>query len=274
MGPKEQLDRLRGLLRECGRVAVAFSGGLDSAFLLKIAHEELGARAYAVTALSASYAEVERERAAALAAEWGIVQRFIHTKELADPRYTENPPTRCYHCKSELFGGMAALAQALEPGTVLADGTTVDDLGDFRPGLRAAAEHGVRHLLVEAGLRKADIRELARGMALPIADLPGTACLASRFPYGTAITPERLARIEAAEAAVRAEGFHTFRVRDHEPIARLEVAPGELERLLDPAIRGRISQALKTLGFLYVALELDGYRSGSLNAALAQDAHG
>lgn len=269
MGPADKLERLQNLLRECGPVAVAFSGGLDSAFVLKIAHEVLGERAYAVTALSASYAAVERERAAALAAEWGIVQRFVHTKELADPRYAENPPTRCYHCKSELFTAMAALAESLEPGTTLVDGTTVDDLGDFRPGLKAAAENGVRHLLVEAGLTKDNIRTLSREMHLPIADLPGTACLASRFPYGIAITPEKLARIEAAEAVVRGQGFHTFRVRDHEPIARVEVAPDELERMFAREVREAINDGLKALGFTYVAVELDGYRTGSLNAVLA-----
>lgn len=269
--PADRLDTLRGLLRECAPVAVAFSGGLDSAFLLRIAHEELGEGAVAVTALSASYAAEERERAEALTAAWGIAHGWIETKELSDPRYAINDPSRCYHCKDELFAGMAAIVAERFPGATLADGTTCDDLGDFRPGLRAAAEHGVRHLLVEAGLTKADLRELARGMDLPIADLPGTACLASRFPYGTAITEVKLRRIEAAERAVRSLGFPMCRVRDHDPIARIELPPGDLDRLADPALRTALSAAVKALGFTYIAVDLEGYRSGALNEVLRRE---
>jgi len=263
-----KLDHLRQLLADVGEVAVAFSGGLDSAFVLKIAHEALGDRAFAVTALSASYAGVEKERAAQLAAEWGIVQHFVETKEVTDPRYAENPPTRCFHCKTELYAAMADLCRSLAPQAVMVDGTTVDDLGDFRPGLRAAKEAGVRHLLVEADLHKSELRELARDMQLPIADLPGTACLASRFPYGTLITPEKLQRIEAAESVVRDLGFHTFRVRDHAPIARVEIAPSELERVFDSTIRRQLVDGLKALGFTYVAVDLEGYRTGALNEVL------
>jgi len=263
--------RLSELLRECEQVAVAFSGGLDSALLLYVAHQILGDKAFAITALSPSYAANERERAESLAREWGIVQHFVQTKELSDPRYAANPPSRCFHCKSELYAAMRDLCRDIAPAAVLADGTTLDDLGDFRPGLRAAREAGIRHLLVEAGLSKADLRELAHELNLPIADLPGTACLASRFPYGTRITPELLARIEAAEAAVRACGFRQFRVRDHAPIARLEVAPEELPRAIDPAIRTALLDALKPLGFTYIALDLEGYRTGALNEELPAD---
>ncbi|MEO7995315.1 MAG: ATP-dependent sacrificial sulfur transferase LarE [bacterium] len=270
--PLAKLNRLRDLLVAAGPVAVAFSGGLDSAFVLKVAHDCLGAGAFAITALSPSYASIERERAEQLATEWGIAQYFVHTKELADPRYAANPPSRCYHCKSELFTAMHDWCGNLAPRPTLVDGTTVDDLGDYRPGLKAAEEQGVRHLLVEASLSKAEIRDLARSMDLPIADLPGTACLASRFPYGTVITAAKLARIESAEALVRDLGFHAFRVRDHEPIARLELAPWDIDRALEAPTRRALIEGLKALGFTYVAVDLEGYRTGALNEVLTAEA--
>ena len=258
------LEQVLGAAR---RLLVAFSGGVDSSYLALAAHRVLGADALAVTAVSASYPQSHRAMAERVVEEFGLAHRFIETQEIANPDYRANRPDRCYHCKTELFRVMGALRDTLGFETV-AYGVNTDDTGDFRPGHRAAAEQGVLSPFLDAGLSKAEIRALSRAAGLPSAELPASACLSSRLPYGTEVTPERLRQVERAEEALRALGFRQVRLRHHGPLARVEVDPAELPRALDPAMAQRISAAIKPLGFRWVALDLDGYRSGSLNEVL------
>jgi len=260
---------LASQLRAAGSVIVAFSGGVDSSYLALAAHRVLGDSALAVTALSPSYPRAHREAAVAVVAAFGIRHRFVDTNELASADYRANRPDRCYHCKSELFGVLGALRDELGFRAV-AYGVNTDDRGDFRPGHRAADERGVLSPFLDAGLGKAEIRALSRAAGLPTADLPASACLASRLPYGTEVTPERLSQVEMGEEALRALGFRQVRLRHHGPLARIEIDPAELPRALDPEMARRISAAVKPLGFRYVALDLDGYRSGALNEVLAR----
>jgi uncharacterized protein len=260
--------RLRETIRSLGSCVVAYSGGVDSSVVLKIAREELGDRALAVIGRSATYAPRELELALAQARSLGIEPRVIATAELDDPRFADNPSNRCYFCKGELYQRLALVAQAEGYAAVL-DGTNADDLADHRPGRKAAEERAVRSPLAEHGLSKADVRALAQELGLPSADKPAMPCLSSRFPYGSKITPEQLAQVEAGEAWLRARGFRDVRLRHHGAVARIELETHELVRLAAEPLRSECVKELKRLGFAYVALDLQGFRSGSLNETLA-----
>jgi uncharacterized protein len=263
-----KVDRLRGLLRPLPSAIVAFSGGVDSTFVLCVAREELGDRVLALTTTSASLPGHELEEARALASRIGAEHLVVATDEVAIGDYARNPINRCYFCKDNLYRICHAAARERGVAWIL-DGVNADDLGDFRPGLDAAAEQRVRHPLVEAGLTKRDVRLASAALGLPTWDKPASPCLASRFPYGTEITHERLHRVERAEAALRALGFREFRVRYGDETARLEIAQGELARCVEPAIRTQIVTAVQAAGFRRVVLDLAGFRSGSLNEGVS-----
>jgi uncharacterized protein len=264
---KEQ--RLLASLREMNRVAVAFSGGIDSTVVAKAAFVALGDKAVAVTADSASVPRAEVEEARQLAREIGIRHYVIPTEEFDDPDYVRNDGARCYYCKSELYSQVEKLLPALAVD-VICSGANLDDQGDYRPGLKAAAEHAVRHPLQEAGFTKADVRALAQFWGLPTWDKPASPCLSSRLAPGVEVTPERTARVEAAERELRALGYRECRVRLHQgELARLEVPAADLARLADPEVRESLVQRLKELGFQYITLDLEGFRSGSLNALVS-----
>jgi len=265
LGAKEA--RLRAQLADAGRLIVAFSGGVDSAYLAWVAHDVLGAGALAVTALSPSYPAHHREMAERIVGDFGLAHRFVETDEMTSPAYRANAPDRCYHCKSALFERLDRLA-AEEGFDTVAYGVNADDTSDFRPGHRAAAEHSVRSPLLEAELGKAEVRTLSRTAGLPTWDLPASACLSSRLPYGTEVTPERLHQVEEGEARLRALGFSQVRLRHHGDLARIEIAPDEMPRALDADMTKRLTAAIKPLGFRWVSLDLDGYRMGSLNEVL------
>lgn len=262
-----RLEGLRASLRAHGSALIAFSGGVDSALVLKLAVEELGERAVALTAISASVAPDEADEAKALALKLGARHVLVDSKELDDPRYAANPSNRCYFCKTELYAITAAHCAQLGLAVVL-DGFNADDKKDHRPGHRAAAEHGVRSPLAEASLTKAEVRAWSNRLGLPTWDKPQMACLASRLPYGTQVTVERLRQIGAAEKAVRSLGFVNFRVRYHGEVARLELAAEEHARMLDAATRDAVNAAIKAQGFTFVAVDLEPFRSGRLNDAL------
>ncbi len=271
---EQKYQMLRESLLAMQSVVIGFSGGADSALLTKVAHDEIGANAVAVIALSESYPKREMDDALALAEEMGVPVLTVDARELDNESYAANPTNRCYYCKAELFTHLSRVAQ--ERGIRwLAYGANHDDLGDYRPGQVAAQEFGARAPLLEAGLTKAEIRHLSKQLGLPTWDKPALACLSSRFPYGTRITAELLARLDAAEDYLRHDlGFRQVRVRHHDTIARLEVDTNEMNRLLDPTLRGQISERLKSFGYTYVAVELGGYKSGSLNAGLMEMHHG
>ncbi len=262
---KQKLDGLLAVLGDMGSVLVCFSGGVDSAFVLAAARRALGARAVGLTTHSASVAPKEREDAATIARQVGAEHLVVESRELDDPRYAANPVNRCYYCKNELYAVAARVASERGIAVVL-NGTNVDDLGDHRPGLDAAREAGVRSPLVELGYRKSDVREGARLLGLSVWDKPAAACLSSRIPYGTSVTAERLAQIDAAEQALRALGLRQVRVRFHEKLARVEVGTSELDAAF--AMRARVIEACKSAGFRYVTLDLEGYRVGSHNEVL------
>ncbi|HLM63181.1 MAG TPA: ATP-dependent sacrificial sulfur transferase LarE [Acidimicrobiales bacterium] len=263
------LDTLRDRLRELDRLVVAFSGGADSAFLARVAHDTLGAeRALAVTAVSPSLAGDERSDCAALAAEWGLRWAEVETDELGRAAYTRNDGDRCYWCKDELMRVLAPVADV--EGATVALGVNVDDLGDHRPGQRAAAEHGAVFPLVEAGFTKADVRGWSQRLGLRTWDKPAAACLASRLPYGTPVTLTRLAAVERAEAGLHRLGFAELRVRHYGELARLEVPVDRLGDVV--ARRDDVVAAVRGAGYRYVTLDLEGLRSGNLNAALGDAA--
>jgi len=260
-------ERLLNSLRALDGLLVAFSGGADSAYLAWAAHQALGERALAVTALSPSFSRYDREQAEASARAAGMRHEFIETREFENPLYVANDAARCYHCKDELFARMEALARERN-FRAIAYGINADDTGDFRPGHRAAREHKILSPLLDAGLCKDEIRLLSRRAGLPTWDRPASACLSSRVPYGTPVTPELLRKIESAEAALRELGFRQFRVRTHGEFARIELAPEELSRGLEADTGAEIAARLKALGFAFVTLDLEGYRQGSLNSLL------
>jgi uncharacterized protein len=290
----DKLKQLRETLRGYGSCLLAYSGGVDSAFLARVAQETLGGKFLAVIADSPSLPRRELADALALAEQCAFPVRVIHTREFADENYTSNPANRCYFCKHELFEQLAPIARA-EGFAVIAYGENASDAGDFRPGTRAATEFQVRAPLKEAGLTKAEIRELSAQLGLPTADKPQMACLSSRVPYGEAVTPEKLAMIEQAENVLHDFGFHDVRVRHHElspksevrspksdsgasrpstftlrtlqHLARIELGPAEIPRFLEDGISAKVADALKQIGYAHVTLDLQGYRRGSLNAA-------
>jgi len=260
------------LLTGYGRVVVAYSGGVDSAYLAAVAVDALGERALAVTAKSASLMKVELEAASRLAADLGLRHRVVETGELSRPDYVKNDTGRCYQCKDELFDATALVAGA-EAGAVVVDGFNADDLSDFRPGHRAAAEHDVRHPLAEVGMSKADIRALSRRRGLPTWNKPQLACLSSRLPYGMSVTEDRLGKVEAVEVALREAGFFDLRarlVKDNDDMVRIEVGAAELARLVEPEVRAGIVAAARAAGFRFVTVDLEGFRTGRLNEGLVQ----
>lgn len=261
---RARLELLRAWLAAQSHVIVAYSGGVDSSLLLRVAHEQLGTRALGVIGVSDSYASRELELARAQAERFGARLETVTTGELADPVFASNPTDRCYHCKRELYTRLAEVARR-EPGSVVVDGTIADDLADWRPGRRAAAEGDVRSPLAELGFRKSDVRAAAESYGLTSADKPASPCLASRIPYGTAITRENLNQVERAEGLLRDLGFRELRVRHHGETARIEVPLADLPRLAAPGVRDAVVDRLKSLGFRWIALDLEGLRSGNLN---------
>ncbi len=267
MDANGKLDKLREITRSLESVVVAFSGGVDSTLVTRVAADVLPGRAIAATASSETYPRREVEEARQLASQIGIPHVVFETSELAVEHFRSNPPQRCYYCKKELYAKLMAIAR--ERGFKhVADGANSDDVGDFRPGLRAAAEMGIRSPLREAGLGKEDVRALSRMLGLPNWARPALACLASRFPYGEEISEGKLAMVEKAEEFLRGLGVSQVRVRHHGNLARIEAPPDEIASLATPENRGKIAEAFKKLGYVYVALDLDGYRTGSMNEAL------
>jgi uncharacterized protein len=267
------LARLRAVLGSLESALVAFSGGTDSTLVLRVAHDVLGARCVALTTRSPSTPAHDRQAAHEGALAIGAPHVWIDTNELDDPRYAANPVNRCFFCKTNLFDLCERERHRLGLAVVV-DGANVDDLADHRPGLDAAARHGVRHPLVEANLTKADVRAVSRALGLPTWDRPASPCLSSRVPYGTPISAALLARIDAAERYLRGLGFRELRVRAHDTLARIEVAVDDLPRLVAPGLRARVSEALRHLGFVHVTVDLRGFRSGSLNEGIAETTRG
>lgn len=264
---RQKEDHLFSLLREMERVIVAYSGGTDSAYLAWAAHRVLGENTLAITADSASIPESHKRDAEELARRVGFRHEYIETREFDNPDYVRNAPDRCFHCKDELFARLEEVGRERGIPNVVY-GVNVDDLGDYRPGQNAAQEHLVKAPLADAGLRKAEIRELSRLAGLPTWDRPASACLSSRIPYGTPVTKETVKTVEAGEEALKALGFRQFRVRFHGEIVRIEIARDEMQKALTMEMAARFATIFKPLGFHYVTLDLEGYRQGSMNETL------
>jgi len=267
---RQKLESLRDLLSDIDSAVLAFSGGVDSTFLLKVASEELGGKLIAATATSPTYIDEEYREALELAEELGVEHVTLESNELDNEEFRENPPERCYHCKSELFGQLQDLARERGVECVM-DASNADDSGDYRPGLAAADELGVRSPLLEAGVDKAAIRRLSREMGLPTWNKPSLACLASRFPYGEEINADKLNRVEKAENFLRELGYDQIRVRSHDDLARIEVTPEEVDSLAESGTREKLVKRFKEVGFTYVTLDLQGYRTGSMNEELSRE---
>lgn len=266
--PERKQEMLLSQLSESSSIIVALSGGADSAYLAWAAHRALGGNALSVTAISPSFSKFDHATVEQFVSRLKLRHEFVETHEMENPAYRANASDRCYFCKDELFSVLDEVAQT-RGFTAVAYGVNADDTLDFRPGHRAATEHQVLAPLLDAGLRKAEIRQLSQHAGLPTWDRPASACLASRVPYGTEVTPERLALVERGEAALRNLGFSQFRVRVHDQLARVEISPDEMARAFSPEMAAAISKHLKAAGFAYVALDLEGYRQGSLNEALS-----
>ncbi len=259
-----KIDGLLGWFDPLSSAVVAYSGGTDSTLVAAVAARALGDRALAVTAVSPSLPPGELEEARRVAAEIGVRHSTVRTHEVEDDAYLANGTDRCYHCKTELYDVLARVAEEAGVATVLS-GANLDDLGDFRPGLRAAAEHGVRHPLVEVGFSKAEVREAARDLGIPVWDKPASACLSSRIAFGVRISVEELSKVGRAERVLKDLGFRQCRVRVHGDVARIEVEPPDLPRLAEPGVREQVVDGLKALGYRFVTLDLEGFRSGSMN---------
>lgn len=260
-------ERLREIFRELDSVIVAYSGGVDSSYVAYVANAELGSRAVCITGQSASLPEYQRAEIDRVVQQFGFQHEVIQTAELENPGYQANNADRCFFCKDELYTKLESVARTRGIKSIV-DGSTVDDLGDYRPGRRAASQHAVRSPLIEAGLTKSDVRELSRRATLPTWDKPASPCLSSRIAYGTTVTIERLNKVDRGEEILREFGFREFRVRHHDRLVRIEIAPAEMDRVLRKDLIAKLAQRFRALGFKYVTLDLEGFRSGSMNEVL------